>query len=224
MKNYLLLIFSFIIFNGVAQDVPRNYVSLMDEMRTFKASDNLNDNMDGSPYINDEFLPGKIIVDGKQFQDVYFRFNALKDVMEIKVRPDDSEIFVLPRMDKYSFKQENETFYLKDVITNEGEMLSGFLIKYYQDPNVLFVGKPVTKIKPAKAAETGYDKAQPAKVDTYVHYYLSLNGEPVKRVKLRERDFRKIFKSEKMKEYFADNKVKEVEDVVEMLEFYKTQA
>lgn len=223
MKNYIFLIFSFTMFYGVAQDVPRNYVSLMDEMRTFKATDDSNNNMAGSPYINEEFLPGKIIVDGKQFQEVYIRFNALKDLMEIKVRPDDNEIFVLPRMDKYSYKQENQTFYLKDVITEEGEMLSGFLIKYYQDPNVLFVGKPVTRIKSAKAAETSYGKAQPAKVDTYVHYYLSLNGDPVKRVKLRERDFRKIFKSKKMREYFADNKVKEIEDVVDMLEFYNTQ-
>lgn len=222
MKNYVFLFLSFTIFYVSAQDVPGDYISLRDELRTYGSTNDANVKMAGSPYINEEFLPGKIVVDGKQYQDVYLRFNALKDVMEIKVRPGDDEIFILPRIDKYSFQQEDKTFYLKDIITEEGEMLSGFLIKYYQDPKTLLVGKPTTKTKAAQAAETGYERAQPAKVDTYVHYYFSLDGEPVKRVKLREKDFRKILKGEKMKEYFAENKVKGLEDVMKMLEYYKS--
>lgn len=223
MKNYFILIFSFTIFYGTAQEMPVDYVSLGDELRTYGSTDDVNVKMAGSPYINEEFLPGKVVVDGKQFQDVYLRFNALDDVMEIKVKPGDDEIFILPRLDKYTYKQEDKTYLLKDYITEEGEVLSGYVIKFYQDPSVLFIGKPVTKMKAAKAADTGYDRAQPAKVDTYVHYYISQNGEPVKRVKIREKDFRKIFKSENMKEYFSDNKVKEIGDVLEMLEYYNEQ-
>ena len=208
---------------GSAQEIPGDYISLNDELRTYGSTDDVNVKMAGSPYINEKFLPGKIVVDGKQYQDVFLRFNALDDVMEIKVKPNDDEIFILPRTEKYSFQQDNQTYYLKDIITEEGEMLSGYIIKYYQDPKTLFIGKPVSKTKAAKAADTGYDRAQPAKVDTYVHYYISKNGDPVKRVKLREKDFRKIFKGEEMKEYFADNKVKEIEDVVKMLEFYNKQ-
>lgn len=227
MKNYLFLTFFLSIFYCVAQnipsDIPWDYITLRDELKLYTSADDGNIKMAGSPFINKEFLPGKIYVDGKQYQEVYLRFNVLKSVMEIKVKPSDSEIFILPRIKNYTFTQENKTFFLEDIITEDGEVLSGFWMNFYQDPTVRFVGKPVTKTIAAKAAQTGYEKAQPAKVETYVHYYIGLDGKPLKRIQLREKDLRKIFNSEKMKEYFSNNRVQEIEDVVEMLEFYNNQ-
>jgi hypothetical protein len=222
MKNYFILILFFTIFYTNAQDVPRDYISLRDELKVHSGVIE-NNQLAGSPFINEEFLPGRIIVDEKQYQEVYLRFNALKEVMEIKVRLGDQEVFLLPRTEKYTYVQNDKTFFIKDFITEDGEVLSGYWINYFQNPNILFMGKPVTKTTAAKAAETGYEKFKPAKVDTYVHYYLSLNNSPLKRVQLRQRDFKRIFQSQRMKEYFSNNKMKEVEDVVEMLKYYSLE-
>ncbi len=222
MKNYFTLFLFFTMFYSKAQDVPRNYIALRDELKSYTGITE-SDQLAGSPYINEKFLPGQIIVDEKQFQNVYLRFNALNEVMEIKVRPGDEEVFFLPRTEKYTYIQDNKTFFIKDFIIEDGEVISGYWINYFRNSKNLFVGKPVTRTTAAKAAQTGYEKPKPPKVDTYVHYYLSLNDSPLKKVNLKQRDFEKIFQSDRMKKYFSNNKIKEVEDVVAMLKYYSLE-
>ena len=84
------------------------------------------------------------------------------------------------------------------------------------------MGKPTAKITAAQKSQTSYDRPKPATVRLKSHYYLGVGEKPLKEVRLKERDFRKILGDGKgMEEYFKEHKVRSIEDIVEMLRFYE---
>lgn len=226
MKKIFVILLFFNAYFGFSQNEIFDYVSLRDELKVVNQNGQLEvnaKNIDGSPYLFEEFIPGKIIQEGEKNISAYFRYNALQDVVEIKIKPNQNEIFILPRSDKFVFELVDYTFFLKKLITKEGEVLSGYKLKYYESDTLLFIGKSNSIITAAKTAETSYDKSMPSKIINNINYYISFNGEPLLEVKIKEKDFRNLLEdSPKMKIYFKENKVKEVEDVVKMFEYYES--
>lgn len=226
MKRIFAIILFFNVYFGFAQNEVFDYVSLRDELKIINENgkvDFSNKNIEGSPYLYEEFSPGKIIQEGEKNINAYFRYNALQDVVEIKIKPNQNEIFILPRSDKFEFKLTDYTFFLNKMITKEGEVLAGYKLKYYESDTLLFIGKSNSIITAAKTAETTYDISMPSKIKTKINYFVSFNGEPLVEVRIKEKDFRNLLEdSPKMKSYFKENKVKEIEDVVKMLKYYES--
>jgi hypothetical protein len=226
MKKIVVIVLLFNTYFGFSQNKVFDYISLRDELKVINKNDQfevVTQDIEGSPYLFEEFAPGKIIQEGKKDLNAYFRYNALQDVVEIKIKPNQNEIFILPRSDKFVFKLADYTFFLKNLITKEGEVLAGYKLKYYESDNLLFIGKSNSRITAAKIAETSYDRAKPPKIINNMNYYISFNGDPLVSVKIKEKDFRNLLgDSPKMKTYFKENKVKEIEDVLKMFEFYET--
>ena len=55
-------------------------------------------------------------------------------------------------------------------------------------------------------------------------YYLSIDDEPFKEVKLEEKEIKKALPdSSSLDSYFSDHKIKTVEDVVKLLKFLEEQ-
>lgn len=226
MKKIFVIVLLFNIHFGFSQNEVFDYVSLRDELKVVNKDGELQVNtqkLDGSPYLFEKFVPGKIIQEGGKDLDAYFKYNALQDVVEIKINLNNSEIFILPRAEKFVFELDDYSFFLKNIITKEGEVLTGYKLRYYKSENIIFIGKSNSKITAARMAETSYDRAKPSKIINNMKYYIGFNGDPVSEVRLKESDFKKLLNnSSKMRNYFKEYKIKEIEDVVKMLEFYES--
>ena len=225
MKN-LSILFSFFLFTitSISQNEVNNYVEIRDQLKVLGEESTGFKNMDGSPYLEEEFVPGVIIEEGKKNQPAFFRYNVRKDQVEIKVDEDGDDIFVLPRTNNFSFKLNDYTYVVDNLKTKENKILMGYIQEFYKGDKLVLIGKPSINISAPRAPETSYDKGRPAKQTTINHYYFGFAGEPLEEIKLKEKTFRKIFEEDFMESYFKENKVKEIDDFIDMLQFYESNS
>lgn len=233
MKN--LLIFSlFILFTTFSvsaqfvglqpiaafEDTPGN--PLQEYVRTYKHTE-IPKEFTGSFYAEEEFTPGTLLVEGEDKKlDVLLRYNALTDVVEVKLQGKDS-VYVLPRLGNLIYKTPEYSYKFDSYKTDKGKDVGGFFIHYYDGENLSFISKPMAHLRKEVKPRSGYDRYKPAHYSVKEFYYLLDDEANLKEVDLKERDFRKELSGEKrLQKYFSENKVKTVEDVVEMLRFYET--
>lgn len=221
MINYTSLAFLLIGSICFSQNIPNNYKTMQEQLVSLGDDGTVNEEeMQGSSYLNGNFQLGEIVIGESNKQSAYLRYNTLKDVVEIKAKPEQDEIFILPRSEEYSYEFKEYTLVLKDYITDEGEVLNGYVMQYFDKGNIVLLGKSTAKIIPGSIAETSYGKDMPAKIKVFTHYFIGLDGDPVISVKLKKRNFKKIFNEPEMKGYFSENRIKDLNDVIDMLEFY----
>ncbi|MCL6220746.1 hypothetical protein [Zunongwangia pacifica] len=180
------------------------------------------DEFTGSPYYDDSFLPAKID-DGEHTMDAFVRYNAVEDVVEVKIKRNTDEINVLPKLKKIRYVLNDYKIFIDEFVNEDGESINGYMLDYYTDKGIRFLARPEPDVIEAQPARTGYDKDKPAHLDVEMVYYIQKDGARLKEVRLKEKDFKKLFSDKpKMIPYFKDNKIKDGKDVVRMLEYYSS--
>lgn len=178
------------------------------------------DTYTGTPYVEDDFQQGIIHDDKGRSQQALMRYNALEDVVVVKLNKLESDSYVLPKLTTITYELPNYTYFIDNIDTENGKK-EAYFARYYKGDKVSFIGIPEVDVIPAQKAMTGYDKDKPADIDVDMTYYLSLDGGIYKEVRLKEKDFEEILgKSGIMKTYFDKHKIKDEKDVVAMLKFY----
>lgn len=221
MKFHLLFLASVLFtlsgFSQVSDFLPGNSPLLI------LTTNNTPEGYTGSPYMEKELVNGVIMdTDGKT-HPAFLRYNAVEDVVEIKLSLDEPKTFVLPKLKNISYRMNGYTYVLDSFRTDKGETMEGYFINYYDGEKVKFYARPVADITPAEKAKTGYEEDKAAHLNVITDYYISLNGT-MKYVKLRDKDFKNALPASKeVDKYFKDNKVKTVEDYTKMLEWYDQQ-
>ena len=158
----------------------------------------------------------------KELNPKFHDYNILKDEVQIKVDPEDEKSYRLPRWGELEYITSKYSYFLSHKVTEDSTSVYGYFIKYFGSEKVQFYGKPVAKVLPAQSPETSYDRGRPATIQVISRFYIQIDHEPLKEVKIRERDFRKLFGNSKvMRMYFKEHKVNKIEDIVEMLRFYE---
>lgn len=187
-----------------------------------KPSDKINE-IEGSPYFEEQYTPGILFDEKGKTEHAYFRYNVAKDQVEIKIAPTQEQTFILPRYQRYSYQLKNYSYILDKLSSDEGKMLEGYFMEYFKGTHSRLLAKPTIKLIPGKEAKTGYDKARPAHLEINQIYYLQLEDGPLHEVRLKEKDFKKYLEDKQgMKSYFSTHKIRDMEDVKKMLEFYDT--
>ena len=207
----------------VAQMVPNDYISLNEELiRRGYPEDGKNEDYAGSSFWEEEYIPGEVIRKGKKEMEAFFRYNVLRDEVHIKTDPKEVEYYRLPRWGDLEYKTDKYTYFLSHKVTEDRRSLYGYFIRYFQSENIAFYGKPVAEVLPAQRPETSYDKGRPAPIKVRSHYYIQIENRPLVEVKIREKDFRRLFKeSKRMRTYFKEHRVNNLHEVVKMLKFYE---
>lgn len=179
----------------------------------------------GSPYVEKDFTQGVIVdADGKT-QPAFLRYNTVEDVVEIKMKRTDEDVFVLPKVKNLTYNLNNYTYVLDSFRSAEGGRMEGYFIHYYDGENIDLYGRPLPDVTEAQMASTGYGKDKPAHLSVKMEYFLSVDNKPLQEVKLKKRDFKKALpQSQLVDKYFSDNKVRSVEDYTKMLEWYNNQS
>ncbi|MDX1761103.1 MAG: hypothetical protein R3218_03020 [Christiangramia sp.] len=220
MKNVLILIlFSFVTNKALTQ--VTEYRPMISSMQIIERKELNEGKIDGSPYLEDEFTEGTLIQKGENHTNFYFRYNALKKVVEIKVKPDDEKSYTLPASSSFKYELKNYNYQYRNLQLENLGLVNSYFLVYYESDNYLFVGKPILKYVEAVSKKSGFGSSKPVRYDVEILWYLGKSNGMLTQIRLKEKDLDDFFSSDKMNKYFDQNKIKSEEDVVQMLKYYE---
>ncbi|MEZ4793551.1 MAG: hypothetical protein R2783_08855 [Gelidibacter sp.] len=171
----------------------------------------LNEYVQGSPYINEDFLPARISV--SEDDVFYVRYNAISDQFEVKGENNKSYALNKYRRDivvqLVGLKKTYQVFgYLDE---NENENFGYFVIMNDQDSNVKLLKKEKKFFIGEKVATTSYDTPKPA---TYKRandeYYIKIGNDPAVELPTKKKEIAKLFpkKEDKILNFIKEHKIK----------------
>lgn len=220
MKKLLLLLLAvFAVFNSKAQ------VGLQDGQNLMLVPLKKNAAMDrlaGSPYLDEEFSVGTVILEGKEPLRVFMRYDAHQEQMEIKTEPQSKEIYSLPKK-KGTIYELGTTKFVLDEIVHNNHRITGYFIEHYGGENFKLLEKPVVTVTEAIKAKTGYDRDKPAKIVIEEEFYVVSDGGEVYNVRLKHRDIKKAFETTSAKSYLSKNKIRSEEDLIAFISYLDKQ-
>ncbi|MFC6861195.1 hypothetical protein [Zunongwangia atlantica] len=179
---------------------------------------------EGSPYIEDTFVKGRILSDDeKNGREVFMRFNYVNNLVEIKLDENQEKSSFIPRVSDIKYDFGNYRYVLKEVKdVKNGKTLDIYYIEFYnnEDDKIKFIAYPELEIVDNSGYTTGYEKRKPNIIKPNLKYFVQ-NGNKLTEIRLKAKDFKNLFSDKsKMESYFKENKIKDEQDVVAMLEFY----
>ena len=210
---------AFLIFgfgSAIAQITPNDFMSQQGMILFTKKK--TPDTFTGSPYVEKDFIQATVSDDKGRKQKLLVKYNALEDVVLVKANATDTESYVLPKLRSIEYSLSGYTYVIDGIDTEDG-YLESYLLEYYDDGNIRFVGYPNVKSTPGRES-TGYQSAKPASIDVTIDHYISVDGKEFQYIKLKEKHLEKIFDNDTAEDYLDENKIKDEQDVVNFLKFY----
>lgn len=213
LTSILLVFVTSPIFSQVISDSGNHSLMLL----TTKKSERMK-KVEGSPYLDKDFQYGTATVEGKEPLKVFMRYNVNEEQIEIKTDIKSEDIYLLPKKESTVYQIGSEILVF-DQVSHSGKRISGYFVEHFKGENLRLLEKPVAKLTEAVKAKTGYERDRPARIVIEEEYYvLNINGE-VKDVRLKHRDVKKTFNSQRAKKYLSDNKIRSEDDLVAFISF-----
>lgn len=171
----------------------------------------LNDYIEGSPYINEDFLPARISV--SEDEVFYVRYNAIADQFEVK--GENNKAYALNKYRRdivvqlVGLRKTYQVFgYLDE---NENENFGYFVIMNGQDSNVKLLKKEKKIFIGEKVATTSYDTPKAATYKrTNDDYYIKVGDNNAVELPSNKKDIAKLFpkKEDKILAFIKENRIK----------------
>ncbi|GAA0873533.1 hypothetical protein GCM10009117_26800 [Gangjinia marincola] len=185
------------------------------------------DKINGSPFLNNKFLPGKIINKNTlDIQNVYLRYNVYNNFFEVKESDSGDETFSLMK-NKFIIPSINQQeFYLTKSIEND-ENIYVSLVSRLND-NKIILKAYTCEYKEGVIPKSSYDKGRPAKFISNEVYYIAASEDfkLYKEFDLSKRDLLDIFddKRDALKKFIKqkDLKFKNENDLIILINYYKS--
>lgn len=179
--------------------------------------------IEGTPYYDDNFLPGTFTLEGKEPTNVFLRYNVVEEQMEIKTELNGEETYMLPVNTKAKYQIGKDNYGFRN-LRIDGSLVKGYFKEHYNGEKVSLYEKIIASTSEPVKAQTAYQKDKPARIVMDERYFLVLDNGKVEEVRLKSKDFKKALPDSKaVNSYLSDNKVKSIEDFIRMLEWYEMQ-
>ncbi|WP_346860993.1 hypothetical protein [uncultured Draconibacterium sp.] len=179
--------------------------------------------IEGSPYLNDEFINGTIYTTSKtQYQNIPLRFNIFNDNLEFKT-PDDAVMSIaVPEIVESAEFGEYKMCYIPYTISKK--IKRGFLIELVSDHVSLYAKPEVLYKKPQEPAP--YKEAEPAKfLPKADSYYLRAGKEEAQKI-TGKKDLIQSFPDhqKEVTDFIKKNKINPTKesDLIKLVNFYNS--
>lgn len=168
------------------------------------------DDFKGSPYTSNEFQPTKLYYKDDFVGDIYYRYNALNQEVEIKVENNEDEgIRGLARDKALKVMVDGKPLSFKTFIDKEDKTQNGYLITLVDGDEYKLYKRIFVKYTEGMKAQNSFVPAQPSKFTHFEEYYFqpvgvnridvfkNKNSNLVKRVKSEDKAAAKKMLKEK---------------------------
>jgi hypothetical protein len=198
-----------------ALDLPSNYLS----NNTSGGVNNLPPNVQGSPYLTDEFVRGTVYSEGEKPYPAMMRYNAYQDEMQVQ---GSGGITTLFKRDYVWAVLGGETFRIESYEAGSGER-QGYFVEL-NPGKARLLKRYRREFREGEAAVSSYSQGQPPRFDEEITYYLAREGSPAKEIKLRKKDVLGALSSPEAEAFVQENKLKlkSEEEVIQLLNHVNT--
>lgn len=213
-----LTVFLFTVAPVLAQQgrlqLPMDYVQ-----NSITGKNNVPTNVLGSPYLDEEFLPGTVSIKETDSYQAYMRYNAFHDEIEMQ---ENNQAVALMKRDYVTAKIGSDLY--KIVKYKEGNTpKQGYVVVKKEGPTSFYLKNKMT-LKEGKEATSSYSKDQPPKFELEQTYFLAFGEEIATDVKLNKKSILGVFKdNQKALEHYVKEKklkLKSESEVLALLNYY----
>lgn len=182
-------------------------------------NNNLPDNVVGSQYFIQEFLPGKVVVNDSISYNAMLRYNAYSDEIEMQKDGKISGLFKRPYL---SAIINNDNFTIQNFQTDAGQKV-GYFQTLVTGPVSLYAKK--TKLySPGKKATSTYTKDVPPTFTDEIDYFiLNTNELVLQKIKLKTKSIIELLGEDvKLKKFAKENEIeiKKENDLIKLINYY----
>ncbi|MBO0343398.1 MAG: hypothetical protein VX798_13840 [Bacteroidota bacterium] len=200
-------------------------VNSQKEKRKEKESD-----IQGSAYTTDVFLPGKLYYKDDFESDVFYRYNAYMEEIEIKSsNTPNSPVSGLRRDKNINLRSvDGKIFSFKTFIDNSGLTQNGYLT-LLSDGKYKFYKRVDVKYTEGQKAQNSFVKAIPPRFSQFTEYYLEVpENNRIDELVISNRKLLKLLPADQrdtIKTYLKENKIKlkDEADVIQVLNWLEQQ-
>ncbi len=225
-----ILVFIFGIFSTLrisAQEVSERFEILENgDVFTVRVSQAIDDERDfvveGSPYLDKEFKPGRWRLANRSSQEASMRYNAYYDAIQLHQNGD---TFFLRKSLDVEAEIEGRRYQFVDFL-DHGNRKSGYMTPLNQGNTVLYLRNTKILIPPHRP-QHGYDLPKPPKFVSKMEYYLKQKNKPAKPLQNLSR--KEVFavlwdRYSELRKYARQNKLnmRTKEEVIQVLKYYDT--
>ncbi|QED36729.1 hypothetical protein FK178_02925 [Antarcticibacterium arcticum] len=147
----------------------------------------------GTPYIEEDFVPGTISDEAGNTREAYLRYNSIEEIVEIQIKDNGLQgIRVLPRVKELTYTLNDYKYIFGSFITSEGEKLEGYFIEYFEGDSYGLYGNPIPKLMDAEYSKRTLGHGRLPHLSVEVEYFIKTEDGIFTRVNLKNKDFKKI--------------------------------
>ncbi|WP_141876778.1 hypothetical protein [Gramella sp. Hel_I_59] len=215
-KPLFLIAFLFSVFTSVNSqnlDLPTAYIR-----NSNSGKNKIPANVKGSPFINENFTSSQLIVNNKKIK-AQLRYDAYTDAFEVK--QSNGSVY-LSKNPQISINYLNNNYYLIEYYNDSGILKMGYLQSMVENEDIKVYKRDVKIFEEGEEAINSYAVDKPAKFEEEVRYYLALNSDNPKEIRLKRRDIIRFFDNKKVKNFIKDEKLKfkDENDLIELADYY----
>jgi hypothetical protein len=130
----------------------------------------------GSPYTENEFKPAELFYKDEKVGDVYYRYNALNEEIEIKESLVQEGLRGLSRDKNIILKVNGNPMLFKTFIDKDGKTLNGYLTQLVDGKNFDLYKRTRVKFTEGSKATNSFVKATPSRFSQFEEYYIQKTG------------------------------------------------
>lgn len=180
----------------------------------------------GSAYTSDVFLPGALYYKNNLESNIFYRYNAYSEEIEIKkVDVPGAPINALNRdKDIHVTTFDGKSMSFQTFIDKKNLTQNGYLTKLADGKYTFYKRIDIKYTQPQKA-QNSFVPATPARFTKFIEYYISLDGRNrIDELEMKNRKLLKLVPEEQresLKQFLKENKIKikDENDVFKVLDF-----
>jgi hypothetical protein len=180
-------------------ELPSSYIN----NNTYGGINNLPPDIEGSPYLTDEFVKGTVFVENEKPYAAMMRYNAYQDEIQVQGSDGISSLF---KRDYIWAEIGGESFRIQTYGDRTGTS-KGYFIELNRG-NIRLLKRIVREFKEGQPAFSSYSQDTPSRFDEKVTYYLVREESPAQEVRLRKKDILGFLSSKEVETYVKENKLR----------------
>ncbi len=160
-------------------------------------------NVEGSPYLTDEFIKGTVFIENEQPYGAMMRYNAYQDEIQVQGADGISSLF---KRDYVWAEIGGQSFRIETYNTRSGTS-KGYFVELNRG-KVRLLKRIEKEFKAGQPAVSSYSEDTPPRFEEKVTYYLVREGSPAEEVRLRKKDILEFLSSKEIESYVKENKLR----------------
>lgn len=163
---------------GAAQGATAGAIaSLLGPISDANSKRNINwEEFQGSPYVSDVFKPTKLFYKDENMGDIFYRYNALNEEVEIKESLMQEGVRGLSRDKNIRIFRDGRPMSFQTFIDKKGNTLNGYLTHLFDGETYDLYKRIHVKYTEGSKAANSFVKATPSRFTHFEEYYLQKKG------------------------------------------------